>query len=76
VAAKHALEAGFHVLHPAAEQIHAYLDAYARALGVVEHIRFNAPVEEVVRRARPSAPSASTSRPQARAIPRAAAAAR
>jgi dimethylaniline monooxygenase (N-oxide forming) len=36
-----------HPLHPAAEQIQAYLDAYARAFGVVDHIRFNTPVEEV-----------------------------
>ena len=34
-------------LHPAAEQIQAYLDAYARTYGVVEHIRFNTPVDEV-----------------------------
>src|SRR3982751_5565623 len=36
-----------HPLHPAAEQIHAYLDAYARAFGVVDHIRFDTPVEDV-----------------------------
>jgi dimethylaniline monooxygenase (N-oxide forming) len=35
-----------HPLHPAAEQILAYLDAYAHAFGVVDHIRFT-PVEEV-----------------------------
>ena len=34
-------------LHPAAEQIHAYLDAYARAFEVVDRIRFDAPVEDV-----------------------------
>src|SRR4051794_12324372 len=36
-----------HPLHPAAEQIHAYLDAYARAFGVVEHIRFDTRVADV-----------------------------
>jgi dimethylaniline monooxygenase (N-oxide forming) len=36
-----------HPLHPAAEQIHAYLDDYARAFGVVERIRFDTPVEDV-----------------------------
>src|SRR3954454_6138818 len=36
-----------HPLHPAAEQIQAYLETYARTFGVVEHIRFNTPVEEV-----------------------------
>jgi dimethylaniline monooxygenase (N-oxide forming) len=36
-----------HPLHPAAEQIRAYLKAYARRFGVVEHIRFNARVEDV-----------------------------
>jgi dimethylaniline monooxygenase (N-oxide forming) len=36
-----------HPLHPAAEQIHAYLEAYARAFGVVDHIRFNTRVEDV-----------------------------
>jgi dimethylaniline monooxygenase (N-oxide forming) len=36
-----------HPLHPAAEQIQAYLKAYARAFGVDEHIRFDTPVEEV-----------------------------
>ena len=36
-----------HPLHPAAEQIHAYLEAYARSFGVVEHIRSNTRVEEV-----------------------------
>jgi cation diffusion facilitator CzcD-associated flavoprotein CzcO len=30
-----------HPLHPAAEQIRAYLEAYARAFGVFEHIRFD-----------------------------------
>ena len=34
-------------LHPAAEQIHAYLEAYARAFGVVNRIRFETRVEEV-----------------------------
>jgi cation diffusion facilitator CzcD-associated flavoprotein CzcO len=36
-----------HPLHPAAEQIHAYLEAYARAFGVVERIRFDTAVEHV-----------------------------
>src|SRR4051794_31193485 len=36
-----------HPLHPAAEQIHAYLEAYARAFGVTEHIRFGTPVADV-----------------------------
>src|SRR4051794_3982165 len=36
-----------HPLHPAAEQIHAYLEAYARAFGVVDHIRFETPVAQV-----------------------------
>ncbi|HEX6651181.1 MAG TPA: FAD-dependent oxidoreductase [Thermoleophilaceae bacterium] len=36
-----------HPLHPAAEQIHAYLEAYARAFGVVERIRFGTAVEDV-----------------------------
>jgi len=36
-----------HPLHPAAEQIHAYLEAYARAFGVVDRIRFDTRVEEV-----------------------------
>src|SRR4051794_1871507 len=36
-----------HPLHPAAEQIHAYLEAYARAFGVAERIRFEAPVSDV-----------------------------
>ncbi len=36
-----------HPLHPAAEQIHAYLEAYARAFGVVDRIRFETRVEEV-----------------------------
>ena len=36
-----------HPLHPAAEQIHAYLEAYASAFGVVERIRFDAQVGEV-----------------------------
>src|SRR5215207_8684144 len=36
-----------HPLHPAAEQIHSYLQAYARASGVVEHIRLRTRVEDV-----------------------------
>jgi dimethylaniline monooxygenase (N-oxide forming) len=36
-----------HPLHPAAEQIHAYLGAYARAFGVVDRIRFDTAVEDV-----------------------------
>jgi dimethylaniline monooxygenase (N-oxide forming) len=36
-----------HPLHPAAEQIHAYLEDYARAFRVVEHIRFESEVEDV-----------------------------
>jgi dimethylaniline monooxygenase (N-oxide forming) len=36
-----------HPLHPAAEQIHAYLDAYAQAFGVVDRIRFRTRVEHV-----------------------------
>jgi dimethylaniline monooxygenase (N-oxide forming) len=36
-----------HPLHPAAEQIQAYLEAYARAFGVVHRIRWNTQVEEV-----------------------------
>lgn len=34
-------------LHPAAEQIQAYLRAYAHRFGVIDHIRFNTPVENV-----------------------------
>jgi cation diffusion facilitator CzcD-associated flavoprotein CzcO len=34
-------------LHPAAEQIHAYLHAYARAFGVDRHIRYGARVTDV-----------------------------
>jgi dimethylaniline monooxygenase (N-oxide forming) len=34
-------------LHPAAEQIHAYLEAYAHAFGVGERIRLGTRVEEV-----------------------------
>src|SRR5829696_4129612 len=34
-------------LHPAAEQIHAYLQAYARAFGVTGRIRFDARVQDV-----------------------------
>jgi hypothetical protein len=36
-----------HPLHPSAEQIRAYLHAYARAFGVDHRIRFHARVEEV-----------------------------
>jgi dimethylaniline monooxygenase (N-oxide forming) len=36
-----------HPLHPAAEQIQAYLGAYARAFGVVDRIRFGTRVEDV-----------------------------
>src|SRR3954453_5969122 len=36
-----------HPLHPAAEQIHAYLGEYARAFGVIDHIRFETPVAQV-----------------------------
>jgi dimethylaniline monooxygenase (N-oxide forming) len=36
-----------HPLHPAAEQIQAYLEAYARSFGVVERIRFDTPVRAV-----------------------------
>jgi cation diffusion facilitator CzcD-associated flavoprotein CzcO len=36
-----------HPLHPAAEQVLAYLEAYARAFGVVDRIRFGARVEDV-----------------------------
>src|SRR4051794_33658501 len=36
-----------HPLHPAAEQIHAYLEAYARAFGVDQHVRFNVRVADV-----------------------------
>ena len=36
-----------HPLHPAAEQIQAYLDTYARAFGVVDRIRFDTRVDEV-----------------------------
>src|SRR4051794_16530449 len=35
-----------HPLHPAAEQVHAYLGAYARTFGVTEHIRFHTAVQE------------------------------
>ena len=34
-------------LHPAAEQVHAYLHAYARKFGVTDRIRFASPVESV-----------------------------
>ncbi len=36
-----------HPLHPPAEQIQAYLEAYARAFGVVDRIRFGTRVERV-----------------------------
>jgi hypothetical protein len=36
-----------HPLHPAAEQVHRYLRAYARRFGVVERIRLNTRVAEV-----------------------------
>jgi cation diffusion facilitator CzcD-associated flavoprotein CzcO len=36
-----------HPLHPAAEQVHAYLRAYAAAFGVTERIRLGAPVREL-----------------------------
>jgi len=36
-----------HALHPAAEQIHAYLATYASAFGVDERIRFGTPVAAV-----------------------------
>jgi dimethylaniline monooxygenase (N-oxide forming) len=34
-------------LHPAAEQVHAYLHAYGRTFGVTDRIRFRAPVESI-----------------------------
>jgi dimethylaniline monooxygenase (N-oxide forming) len=34
-------------LHPAAEQVHAYLHAYARTFGVTDRIRFGSPVEHL-----------------------------
>jgi hypothetical protein len=36
-----------HPLHPSAEQIHAYLKAYAQAFGVTDRIRLDTRVEEV-----------------------------
>lgn len=36
-----------HPLHPAAEQVHAYLRAYARKFGVIERIRFCTPVRNL-----------------------------
>jgi hypothetical protein len=36
-----------HPLHPAAEQVHAYLRAYARKFGVTDRIRFGMPVRSV-----------------------------
>jgi dimethylaniline monooxygenase (N-oxide forming) len=38
---------GEHPLHPAAEQIHVYLEAYARAFGLVDRIRFGTRAEQV-----------------------------
>ena len=38
-----------HPLHPAAEQIHAYLRAYAERFGVTDRIRLNTPVTRVSR---------------------------
>ena len=34
-------------LHPAAEQVHAYLQAYGRRFGVTDRIRFRSPVKSV-----------------------------
>ena len=34
-------------LHPAAEQVHAYLRAYGRRFGVTDRIRFRSPVESI-----------------------------
>lgn len=39
-----------HPLHPAAEQVHDYLHAYARRFGVIERIRFHTRVEDVRQR--------------------------
>jgi dimethylaniline monooxygenase (N-oxide forming) len=36
-----------HPLHPAAEQVHAYLHAYARKFGVTDRIRFHYPVQNL-----------------------------
>jgi hypothetical protein len=36
-----------HALHPTAEQVHAYLHAYARTFGVTDRIRFGSPVDSV-----------------------------
>src|SRR4029079_13454727 len=36
-----------HPMHPAAEQIHAYLRAYSDRFGVTDRIRFDARVEQV-----------------------------
>ena len=36
-----------HPLHPAAEQIHAYLAGYARTFGIYEHIRFGTRVDDL-----------------------------
>jgi dimethylaniline monooxygenase (N-oxide forming) len=37
-----------HPLHPSAEQVHAYLRAYADRFGVTERIRLRAPVQRIV----------------------------
>jgi hypothetical protein len=36
-----------HALHPAAAQVHAYLEDYARASGVLDHVRLHSRVGEV-----------------------------
>ena len=36
-----------HALHPTAVQVHAYLEDYARASGVVDHVRLHSPVGDV-----------------------------
>jgi hypothetical protein len=36
-----------HPLHPAAEQVHAYLHAYAQEFGVTDRIRFRSPVRNL-----------------------------
>ena len=52
-----------HPLHPAAEQIHAYLRAYADAFGVTPRIRFGTPRRARGARAGRSTASASTPSP-------------
>jgi cation diffusion facilitator CzcD-associated flavoprotein CzcO len=47
-----------HPLHPAAEQVRAYLEAHAHAFGVVDRLRFNTRVADV----RPGGRSKATSR--------------